>query len=263
MLNYLKYELHKILRAKSFFIIVFLALILEIVLFISNYFISKNALDRSVIYILTSGSSFEGLLLLPLFAIWLVTKDFSSGYMKNIYRGLKYPLFVLSKFIIIFLFSTCYVCFCFILRCLFKVAFSDGVIWTNNDLELMQCSVFILFLHMNLFFTTAGFLGATLAFATKNNTLSYVIFLVWYLYVAQNLIYPILYETALLLKLNIERDILVFMNNYTIFGGTYLIQSQDVNENLIPLVANFYIKLAIYSTISYLTSWLTLKLRRV
>ena len=131
MANLLKFDLYKLVKSKSTWI-VFVSIMLVHVLYLVYYY---DGGVRGSIAALTPSSGYLNAidLLLPLFILLFVGKDFSSGYIKNIGSSVKKIYYILSKAVIIALSVFAMYIGMFLLEVVFNYSWGPGQFYTYDE----------------------------------------------------------------------------------------------------------------------------------
>ena len=268
MLRYLRYELHKTLKTKTIWILVIAFLAIRAVDIITS--ILNDKMFPVMMYLSVHTNTAE--IIFPIMGALVGAKEFSNGFMKNVYKQIKPSLFILSKFIALFVCVIIFMLIDFIYLYLANVAFGvEESLISNCDYPF---SIPYL-LTISIYYLTSAGIGMAVASLLNTEAVAVTIVLSWmfiYIYV-----YPIIGE----LVMNVMPSILVGPDNiadidniyrYLHFGGGYnlvmnYIRGIGVNPTNMPKVMNeiltFYIRETLYIVICYLICWLTLKRRRV
>lgn len=132
-LNVFKFELYKLLKSRKMYFIYALAILAALFAPIDSYVIKHYSYSALNVYC-SSGAGFGTVLLVP-FAVIIVSEDFSSGYIKNIYPQVNKKYYVLIKMCFIALF--CLACFLldFLLVVIFNAIFGSGKLINANEVE--------------------------------------------------------------------------------------------------------------------------------
>ncbi len=115
----LSYDWYKIRKSKSLKLTILCTVLLSILLSLANYLIwgIGHEMTESFLKIWWAESVSE--LSVIIFVSFFVTKDYSGGYIKNIYKPMNKFNYIFSKFI----FSFAYVLFLYIIKTLFSLLF--------------------------------------------------------------------------------------------------------------------------------------------
>ncbi len=270
MLNYLRYELHKTLKSKTIWVIMLLYLGFRA--FTDILQLIRGAMPFMQYYI-TSGGAND--VVFPIMGIILVTKDFSSGYIKNLYKQIKPWLFVLSKFITLVGLVALIMLIDFILTYLVNLVF--GVNKFIIATEEYPFSISYL-LTICLYYLTSASIGMLVGHLFKKDYIALPVLLVWML--TSHLIYPLIGELVKLIYpslLAIPKNTAPKVENicrYTHFGDDYHRIARYLcglmKDDYHVLIKNsqlaariFYVKEVVFNVIAYIISWLSLKFRRV
>ena len=272
MLNYLRYELHKTLKSKTIWVIMLLYLGLRAFTDIWN--IITGRITHLMQYYITSGGMND--IAFPIMGVILVTKDFSSGYIKNLYKQIKPWLFVLSKFITLVGLVVLLMLSDFMLTFLVNLVF--GVNKFIIATEEYPFSIGYL-LTICLYNLTRASIGMVVGHLFKKDYIALPVLLVWML--TAYYIYPIIGELVML----IDPSLLAIPRNsypkvehiyrYTHFGDDYHriakylcgLMKGHYPDRLIKetqiFARFFYVKEVVYNVVAYIISWLSLKFRKV
>ncbi len=267
MLNYLKYELHKILKTKTFWILFIVMVGLRLVEFIACILGDTMC---CVMEYYTGRLSSTPELFFPIVGIFLATKEFSSGYIKNIYKQIAPSTFILSKFITLMAYVLLFFLVDSILLVLANLAFGDAKAPIYNQEFPFSIGHW---LTMCLFFVTSGTIGMAMGFLLKKDYIAITVVLIWmfstyYTYTLMGkllmLINPSLladYSGHIVDPYNINRY-LHFGDNYTIVMNYIRTRYKDMTYWRKALTT-FYVKEGVFILLSYIASWLSLKFRKV
>ncbi len=207
MLNVLKLDLYKILKSKTLYAFWILATLLIFLRPITTYVINQ---DKYVSVMSHLGGGGEITLAVAVFACLFTCKDYSSGYIKNLYGNINVMEYTLSKVICIAFFCLTYMIIEFIIDSIFNFIFGVGIIY---NLEQDGPN-----------FLVSGFLLSRLTYVLRGLTIGvFVMFLSTlikkeYIVVAIVLIYLLFlstYVNMLLFKLNVATGI--SFTKYVIF----------------------------------------------
>ncbi len=264
MLNYLRYELHKTLKSKTIWAIVIIYLSLR--MFTDIYHIFRGTVPFMQYYITTGGGND---IVFPVIGVVLATKDFSSGYLRNLYKQIKPWLFVLSKFITLIGLSVIIMLTDFILTFLVNLVFGvDKFVISTPDYPF---SVWYL-LTICLYYITSGCIGMAVGHLIRKNYIAIPLLLIWMNYC--HYIYPMLSDVIYLIEPPVLIDsidkgssvakMLHFEDEYT-FLMEYIRYGVYPGKEFFwkTRITTFYVKEGVFILLSYLASWLSLKFRKV
>ena len=271
MFNYLRYELHKTLKSKTFWILLIVAFVLRF----SDYILAiiNGAVHPIMSYY--SGRSNPIEYVMPIIGVMLATKDFSSGFIKNIYKQIKPYIFVLSKFITLVAYVLIIMLIDFILLLFLNLGFGvEENLICNKDFPF---SIWFL-LTICFYYVTSGSIGMAIGFLVKNPPIAISIVLIWIL--VYELVYPIIGELVMLIDPNIlmrpgDSIALVYNIRYYLHFGDYMSCSNVIMHYIRGLIRPenvpywiksavvFYVKEVVFNVVAYIISWLSLKFRKV
>lgn len=103
---------------------------------IDNY-VFKYSTESALYQYCSSGSGFFLLILIP-FVVVLVSEDFSSGYIKNIYSQVNKVYYILSKVLIIASFCIVFVLFDFLIVLITNAFFGCNALIKSNETEKLS-----------------------------------------------------------------------------------------------------------------------------
>lgn len=130
MLQTLKFDLYKILKSRSMIFVWVITGLLLVSSPLMNYLLHQNSGSVMKSILGTGGS-------MPLSTWFFVavfsTKDYSSGYIKNIWTSSNKFYFVISKLIYCLLFCMIYCILTFLLDWFFNLIFAGGIIHSSQD----------------------------------------------------------------------------------------------------------------------------------
>lgn len=258
MKNILKFDLYKLVKSKSTWI-VFVGIMLVHVLYLACYY-SEGL--RGNIAVLTPSIGYLNAvdLLLPLFVLLFVGKDFSKGYIKNIYSSVNKIYYILSKAVIIAISVFAMYIGMFLLEVVFNYIWGIGQIYTYNEVY------------------SVGWYLAFWGGAMLNHIVSGFWIMLFYLLVRSRLavgVVDILYYTGLqtilldllrsFLKLFQikETESLMFMDRYFLYSMRYFFTTTySTVETLRAAVIHNAGVLAIYAVVFLATSYLVFSKRK-
>lgn len=179
-LDVFKFELYKLLKSRKMYFIYALVILTWAFVPIDNY-VFKHSTDSALNQYCLRGSGFFGLLIIP-FVVVLVSEDFSSGYIKNIYSQVNKVYYILSKVSIIALFCIVFVLFDFLIVLITNAIFGCNALIKPNETEKLSEyleQVRVKFLNQVLGGLAFGTITAFFTLILKN---AFITFAVGYLY---------------------------------------------------------------------------------
>lgn len=135
-LDIFKFELYKLLKSRKMYFIYALAILTWAFAPIDNY-VFKHSTESALYQYCSSGSGFFILVLIP-FVVVLVSEDFSSGYIKNIYSQVNKVYYILSKVFIIASFCIVFVLFDFLIVLITNAIFGCNALIKPNETEKLS-----------------------------------------------------------------------------------------------------------------------------
>ena len=183
MLKSIKFDLYKILKTKSILIITGISLFIELSVFILHFVINNYGHATGVIELLADQVNNLDVLVI-LFTILFVCKDFSSGYIKNFYNEVGKLEYVLSKFIVVSLYVILYQFIFFLMSLFFVYAFGERCFFyympyhTEADMwEAVRQAI-----SVTISLVVVGFVTTFFCFLFKKEYIVLVVILPWMLF---------------------------------------------------------------------------------
>lgn len=140
MLNQLKFDFFKLVKSKTLLVFWILPLLLLLLEPVISYLIQGG---KSSVFSELNSSSSNLFLAIIVFSVLLTAKDFSSGYIKNIYSFSNMLCYILSKIIYFFAFCLIYLIAEFLINAFFNVVTGVCLIY---DVEFDDFTVGAFFL---------------------------------------------------------------------------------------------------------------------
>ena len=206
MLRQLRFDFYKITRSKVITWQWLLPFLLILLFPLIAYGINKSV--ESVVDDIVSAGN--GLLLVSIiFSVLLVSKDFSSGYIKNVRTFSNALFYILSKFVYIAAVCILYLVLEFFIEWAFSAIFSEGILY-NPELTAFPTKDFLLMYVIEAINAIAvGMLCCFLCVLLKRD---YVVFIITlsYLFLISGMIYQVIDGIDSTSPFNVR--------NYTLFG---------------------------------------------
>ena len=206
MLRQLRFDFYKITRSKVITWQWLLPFLLLLLLPLIRYGINKSV-EPVVDDIVSAGN---GLLLVSIiFSVLLVSKDFSSGYIKNVRTFSNTLFYILSKFVYIAAVCVLYLVFEFFIEWAFSAIFSEGILY-NPELTAFPTKDFVLMYVIEALNAIAiGMVCCFLCVLLKRDYVVFIITLSYLFFISANIYMAIdgIYDTP---TFNVR--------NYTLFG---------------------------------------------
>lgn len=137
MKNILKFDLYKLVKSKSTWIVLAATLAFHVT-FLMTYYNFGSA--RGNFAVLNHNLEVNAVsYLLPLFVLLFVGKDFSKGYIKNIYSSVNKIYYILSKAVIIVISVFTMYIGMFLLDIVFNYIWGAGAIYIDDGHSLSWC----------------------------------------------------------------------------------------------------------------------------
>lgn len=245
MINTLKYDLYKMVKSKSVWIIFGLFTLLEVF----NLYYSYNQYSIGEVFDSNTFRIAAMTFSIPIFAALFSGKDMSTGYIKNVYSSVGKFGYILSKVVIIAIFTLITFAFDFLLEIFFNYIMGEGIM---VDPQLPLGVYFANRVLMVWAYIGIGTFIMLLCMLIKNEYVVVVIYLV-YVSFAMNYFYQLM---GIIFSLEIYSDV----GNYLPVGIIYTINNYlgRTDDSLKCLLM-----VSIWFAVSLVGSWLLFRRKKV
>ena len=247
MLNQLKFDLYKLAKSKTFLVFWIVPVLLVSVVPVLSYVVRIG--EMSVLSNIRDGSS-SLFLAVIIFSVLFSTKDFSSGYIKNVYSFSNKLYYILSKVIYLFAFCLAYLVVEFLVDMIFNFCFGPGIIYNVAYDHFPRGEIFLSPLTEVLNGTAIGVVCCLLCMLTKREYIVLVVALV-YLFIGSGTVYSLINS---IVGEGFE------VQPYTLLSFIPRINYKDIfNSTILPGIIVPVCYIIVFGSLS----WLILKTRNV